>query len=1190
MRLLKRIAFYSSGAISVLAAVLFVALGWLAFTEAGARWALMRALPLAPVSVQFYELQGTLWRGLRVRQLSVAADDHSLGFERAEVGELSFRWQPLALMSGRLVFDRVHLRDLQLQLAENTAAPEAEPALPQFFVPLAIDVRHLSTRNLNIQQAGQSHSLPDARLRVMVQGDQLLVSRLQLEYEGVPYALSLRAHFGSTFKLVADISSHGIQASGSCYQAAPWACEARVNWAGFSHPLTGEFASPKGELALNLQGELLTIEGAADFAWAFAPAPIDTQLLLAGQLNLKSQNLEVTRFNGEFSGGQVQATGALQFAQGFAMQIQVGAQKLSLAQWLPEALAESQAQLRSTLDLKVHNDEVDLRWAISELQLDLGARPITGSTEFYVNGQGLGFDKVALSGTSGSLTGSAYFGFDERVRLDARLQADALERLVPELSGQLDLTAKASGTAKAPVFSLQAQGTELAIAGWRARDLSLATQLQTQATDAPGWSDQLRALEIATFDARVQGLHDGTRELGELALQLSGTAARHQINMTGQWLPDHIRLEALSVNGRVELPAKATNTGELLSGLRWQPLLAKLEVSDLWLREPWRLVNPSRGDVSASALQWQALCLARGQAEVCWDELRMENWKSLSAHGRVAGIYLDRERSLFSEFYDTVPLGWQLRGEAVADWQVTLGELASARPQVALDVALALKGAGMRYQEDGETTLDLPVQSLRVRATGNQGLLDITGAARLAEDEPINLSGQLADWLTENRALTGRIAGQLHQLTYLQPFMPSVQALSGRAEMDLSLELLPGREEPVYDGRLLIADVGMLVPASGTNLKDWRLLMEAVKGDLQVSGGGLVGEGRATVNGMIRADRASAKGAFTARLAIEGEGLTLTDLPDARLQASPDLVLTGNGQRWHLAGDVQVDDSLVVLRDLPEAASDVSQDAKVYGLQEPQAPRNLVVFTSDVALRLGDDVRFEGFGLTTRVDGNLRFTRDEHRLDQLHGVLGLPEGRFRSYGQKLDIKNGRIIFSGAPDNPALDVRAARKINDVEAGIWLTGTAKYPKTELYSTPPMSEADILAYMVSGKPISESGQGEVSDMQSAALGLGLKQALPLLQRIGGQFGFSDVSIEESSSGGSSIAAGRRLSDRLYIKYVYGLVGAAGNFVVQYQLSDQVTLETSSGDTQAIDITYKWSSTPPTPAESSAQLREED
>lgn len=204
--------------------------------------------------------------------------------------------------------------------------------------------------------------------------------------------------------------------------------------------------------------------------------------------------------------------------------------------------------------------------------------------------------------------------------------------------------------------------------------------------------------------------------------------------------------------------------------------------------------------------------------------------------------------------------------------------------------------------------------------------------------------------------------------------------------------------------------------------------------------------------------------------------------------------------------------------------------------------------------------------------------------------MGLPDGRFRSYGQKLDIKNGRIIFSGPMENPALDVRAARKIDDVEAGIWLTGTAKYPHTELYSTPPMSEADILAYMVSGKPISESGQGDVSDMQSAALGLGLKQALPLLQRIGGQFGLSDVNIEESRNGGSSIAAGRRLNDRLYIKYVYGLVGAAGNFVVQYQLSDQVTLETSSGNTQAIDITYKWSSAPPTPAESSAELREGD
>ena len=102
--------------------------------------------------------------------------------------------------------------------------------------------------------------------------------------------------------------------------------------------------------------------------------------------------------------------------------------------------------------------------------------------------------------------------------------------------------------------------------------------------------------------------------------------------------------------------------------------------------------------------------------------------------------------------------------------------------------------------------------------------------------------------------------------------------------------------------------------------------------------------------------------------------------------------------------------------------------------------------------------------------------------------------------------------------------------------------------------MSEADILSYMVSGKPISQSGAGDVVDMQSAALGLGLKQALPLLQRIGGEFGISDISVEEASDGGSSIAAGRRITDKLYVKYVYGLLGAAGNFVVQYKLSEQL------------------------------------
>ncbi|MFC6755382.1 translocation/assembly module TamB domain-containing protein, partial [Halorubrum tibetense] len=77
--------------------------------------------------------------------------------------------------------------------------------------------------------------------------------------------------------------------------------------------------------------------------------------------------------------------------------------------------------------------------------------------------------------------------------------------------------------------------------------------------------------------------------------------------------------------------------------------------------------------------------------------------------------------------------------------------------------------------------------------------------------------------------------------------------------------------------------------------------------------------------------------------------------------------------------------------------------------------------------------------------------------------------------------------------------------------------------------------------------------------------------------EFGISDITVEDGNDGGSSIAAGKRLTEKLYVKYVYGLLGAAGNFVVQYKISDQLGIETTSGDSQAIDLTYRWDSKPP-------------
>lgn len=179
------------------------------------------------------------------------------------------------------------------------------------------------------------------------------------------------------------------------------------------------------------------------------------------------------------------------------------------------------------------------------------------------------------------------------------------------------------------------------------------------------------------------------------------------------------------------------------------------------------------------------------------------------------------------------------------------------------------------------------------------------------------------------------------------------------------------------------------------------------------------------------------------------------------------------------------------------------------------------------------------------------------------------------------MENGQIIFAGSTSNPSLDIRAARVVDQITAGIWLHGSARNLKTSLYSQPDMSNSETLSYILTGKPLNKSPDDEGTDMEAAALALGLKQALPALQKIGSQIGLTDISVESGAPGeGSSLAAGKRLNDRLYVKYQYGLSGAVGRLVIEYALSKRLKLEASpgaSGESDTFDITYTWNSTPP-------------
>jgi translocation and assembly module TamB len=216
-------------------------------------------------------------------------------------------------------------------------------------------------------------------------------------------------------------------------------------------------------------------------------------------------------------------------------------------------------------------------------------------------------------------------------------------------------------------------------------------------------------------------------------------------------------------------------------------------------------------------------------------------------------------------------------------------------------------------------------------------------------------------------------------------------------------------------------------------------------------------------------------------------------------------------------------------------------------------------------VKVGDDVRFQGLGLTTRLTGNLRLRSLAGGDIVGDGVLKLKKGTYEGYGQKLVIQQGRLLFAGPLDNPALDIRATRTAGNVVAGIQITGTLQSPLATVYSDPVMTEAEAMSYLLTGRPLSSTSSTE-SQAITAAVGLGASNPLTksITEPLGVNLGVESGATEEESM----VSVGKQLTDQLHVEYLYGLFNEAWKMKFTYELSRYFSLTGESGLEQAIDL----------------------
>ncbi len=437
-------------------------------------------------------------------------------------------------------------------------------------------------------------------------------------------------------------------------------------------------------------------------------------------------------------------------------------------------------------------------------------------------------------------------------------------------------------------------------------------------------------------------------------------------------------------------------------------------------------------------------------------------------------------------------------------------------------------------------------------------------AARLNDTGTLRGQAALRGLAEPVTNVDGEVSASLPSLRVIEVFAPQLANVQGR--LDLNGNVRGTLDQPQLGGEVRISGLGLDVPLVGLELREGSVSVTPTAADrFQITGGIKSGPGRLAFEG-------DATAAGTIDMRVAGTQFQAANIPSANVLIDPNLQFKRLPKRMSLIGSVHIPTAAIDIQKLPrkESTQGISSDVVIVDAQgQDEETLQSTPLSADIKVTLGDKVTIVGFGLDARVAGQVDVQERPGTVTTGSGEVRV-EGTYKAYGQDLTIRQGRLLFAGTPlDNPRLNIVAVRSVGtgdqvDVVAGLNVSGSARNPQLTVFSEPPMGQSDALAYLVTGKPLSDVGQGEgEGDMlQSAARSLGAAAGGLLAKGIGKRLGVDELGVKDDEAiGGAALTIGQYLSPRLYLSYGVGLFEPGEVITLRYKLSRSLGLEVLNG-----------------------------
>lgn len=787
----------------------------------------------------------------------------------------------------------------------------------------------------------------------------------------------------------------------------------------------------------------------------------------------------------------------------------------------------------------------------------LSGAPLAGHANISATSQHVENSDVHLQLGQNTLQAQGGFG-STGDRLDWKLDAPQLSNLGPGFGGVLRGTGSLSGTAGKPSIVFSMDGNNL-----RLLEQHQIKAIKASASLGAGQG----AADAVVSDIDLTGYSSRAITIDKAHLQTSGTRAAHQLQLTAS-------------GDRFDASLRVRGT---MAGDTWSGAIESLQNKGrfalaLQAPAPLSITGPSGKGVLGLAqpekltLNRAAITLSDGGA------LRLDSLEKDGIHWRSKGAAAGVNASYLAQLSDA----W--RDNVVSDLTLGANWAIGLTAPAGTGIAPALDGSLSVFREKGDITVtggDRPIPlglsqlEARVNVTGDilrvqtalngsrsgQARLEATAQlrnGRIPDESPLTVSGNI----------------DMPSIAWLSP-LAGMQGLELDGALKAALSGSGTIGNPVLNGDISGQRLSVNWVEQGIKLKNGELQARIAGDQLQLQRLHFDGEeGNMQADGWLRLANAEA----TMQLKLTANKLEVLARPDRILVLSGQSTLVRDAKHFQLDGKFRADRASIELPN--ENTPTISDDVVILGKTRPtvKSAAESMPLNIDLEADLGNDFRLKGKGLDAELAGAVRVRIADRRAPRVNGSIRVVSGTYAAYGQKLAIERGVLNFTGAYDNPGLNILALRKrpegeqlsVTNVEAGVEVRGTALAPVAKLVSTPTVPDSEKLSWLVLGHGLEDMQGNEMGLLGTAAGALfGGKGGGSLANKVGlDELGVSQAKGLESTV----VTVGKKLSSRAYLSFEQGAGTATSLVKLRYKLTPRITLQFQTGTNNALDVLYTW------------------